>query len=171
MVMTIIKRTLRTWGFASIVGLAAIPSTGIAEITPLEWSADISPGLSEAALTERLENLGSAFAKRAGGLTYTSMISTGGRDYLFCEDQLYAVIEGAFVTGREFNDWFQEFLSAHDRYGEPRKYEALEDWGRFRAEWDVGDGSTLHFQLQSDLEAQQGWSRQLYADDVGKPCM
>lgn len=162
---------LRVLAFGSILALLATPAIGVAEMTPLEWSDDISPGLSETALSNKLGNMGVAFAKRSGGLTYTSMISTSNRDYLFCEDRLYAVIEGEFVSGREFNEWFQEFLSAYERYGDARKYEAFKAGARFRAEWDVGDSSTLHFKLQSDLESQHGWSRQLYADDVGEPCM
>lgn len=138
---------------------------------PLEWSANIKPGLSESELKSELNNLGIQYREAAGGLTYSSKLVTKERDYLFCQDRLYAIVEGGFTTGREFNEWFQAFLTAHRRYGEPAEYYAEEDWGRFRAKWHLSKGSTLHFQLQSNLKDKQGWSRQLYADRVGKPCM
>jgi hypothetical protein len=81
------------------------------------------------------------------------------------------MVEGVFVTGEEFNKWFQTFLAAHRRHGAPDKYSAQEDWGRFRAEWNLENGSTLYFQLQSNLKDKQGWSRQLYANDIGAPCL
>lgn len=145
-------------------------SVAYAERSALEWSGDIRPGLSESDLESKLDNLAIQFYSGGKGLTYTSKLRTDQRDYLFCENNLYAIVEGAFVSGREFNAWFQAFLAAHERYGEPVRYSAEKDWGRFRAEWELDDGSTLYFQLQSNLEDKHGWSRQLYAESVGKTC-
>ncbi|NOY71129.1 MAG: hypothetical protein GXP14_01935 [Gammaproteobacteria bacterium] len=141
------------------------------ELRPLEWADDIQPGISEAKITAKLNNMGVAYFKGAGGLTYTSKVVAGERDYLFCQGRLYAIVEGVFATGKEFNKWFQAFLAAHRRNGAPDKYSAQEDWGRFRAEWSLDNSSTLYFQLQSNLKDKQGWSRQLYANDIGASCL
>lgn len=157
----------------TIVGvvLTLLSSVSGAAQPPLQWSEHIRPGISEAALKAKLNNLGVQFDTAAGGLTYSSKVVAGERDYLFCKDRLYAIVEGVFVTGTEFNEWFQAFLAAHQRYGEPNEYYALKDWGQFRAEWNLDNGSTLYFQLQSNLKDKQGWSRQLYANEIGKPCL
>ncbi len=141
------------------------------ELRPLEWSNPIQSGISRAELVEKLEKMDIKFFKETGGLTYSSKITTKQRDYLFCKDRLYAIVEGEFVTGKDFNKWFQAFLSAHKLYGPPEEYHAEPDWGRFRAEWKLKNGNVLHFQLQSDLKEKQGWSRQLYADDIGTTCL
>lgn len=157
----------------TIVGIALIlfGTVAWAERPPLEWSEDIRPGLSQSELEAKLTNLGIQFHTGGKGLTYTSKLVASERDYLFCRDRLYAIVEGVFASGREFDEWFQTFLAAHRRYGEPSKYYAQEDWGRFRAEWKLDNGSTFYFQLQSNLKDKYGWSRQLYANKVGKPCM
>lgn len=141
------------------------------QLPPLEWSEEIRPGISESELKRILSNVGVQFTKGPQGLSYSSMVSTDQRDYLFCQDRLYAMVEGVFTTGEEFNKWFQTFLAAHQRYGQPNKYDAMEGWSRFRAEWNLDGGSTLFFQLQSDLKDKQGWSRQLYANELGAPCL
>lgn len=143
---------------------------GWEELPPLGWSDDIQPGISEAELSDKFKNMGIKFLKGPRGLTYSSKIITKERDYLFCNDRLYAIIEGVFAIGEEFNKWFQSFLTAHRRYGKPDKYDAEPDWGRFRAEWRLENGSTFYFQLQCNLKDKQGWSRQLYANDIGAPC-
>ena len=153
------------------VGLIPLSFASEAELPPLEWSDDIQPGISETKLTAKLNNIGVTYLKGGGGLTYTSKVVVAEKDYLFCQDRLYAMVEGVFVTGKEFNKWFQAFLAAHRRYGTPDNYSAQEDWGRFRAEWNLENGSTLYFQLQSNLKGKQGWSRQLYANDIGAPCL
>ena len=153
------------------VGLIPLSFASEAELPPLEWSDDIQPGISEAKLTTKLNNMGVPYFKGAGGITYTSKVVASERDYLFCQGRLYAMIEGVFVTGEEFNKWFQAFLAAHRRHGEPDKYSAQEDWGRLRVEWNLENSSTLYFQLQSNLKDKQGWSRQLYATDIGAPCL
>ena len=48
---------------------------------------------------------------------------------------------------------------------------AHKDWGRIVVEWNLENGSTLYFQLQSNRKDKQGWSRQLYANDIGAPCL
>ncbi len=149
----------------------ALSSVSAEELPPIGWSEDIQPGISEVELSDKLKNMGIQFFKEAGGLTYSFKIVTRERDYLFCEDRLYAIVEGEFVTGEKFNEWFQAFLTAHKRYGKPDNYYAEPDWGRFRAEWRIENDSTLYFQLQSNLKDEQGWSRQLYANDIGAPCL
>lgn len=143
------------------------------QLPPLEWTNEVKPSLSEAQLTNMLQFMGVQFGIRAGGLTYTSMVSTSNRDYLFCNDKLYALVEGGFFTGKEFIQWFQTFLSAHMQYGEPAEYIANEQWGTFHANWVLEDGSNLIFQLRSNLTDKQGWTRQLYSNEVefGGPCL
>lgn len=141
------------------------------QLPPLEWTSEIKPSLSETQLTSMLQFMGVQFRIRASGHTYTSMVTTSNRDYLFCDDKLYALVEGGFFTGKEFIQWFQTFLSAHIHYGEPAEYIANEKVGTFHANWVLEDGSNLYFQLKSNLTDKQGWTRQLYSNEVGAPCL
>jgi hypothetical protein len=156
--------------FAAVLG-AAISYSSSAELPLLSWSKNIKPGITEAELTTILKSLGVRYYDGGKGLTYTSSINTDIKDYLFCQDRLYAIVEGAFAGGTEFNEWFDAFLLAHREYGKPVRYEAMKDWGRFIAVWKLRDGSTLYFQLQSNLKDKQGWSRQLYSSDIGASCL
>ncbi len=142
------------------------------EMTPLEWSADIYPGMTESELIDYLESLGvtGIYSKR-GGFTYTSQVCTTRRDYFFCNDHLYAIIEGGYYSGRDFNEWLQTYLSAYERYGEPKKYEVSKEWGQFVTVWVLGDNDKLFFVLSSDLKKQQGWNRQLLNIEYGSPCI
>ena len=157
-------------GFFAVVLGATGSCVSWAELPPLSWSEDIKPGITESELTTILKSLVVRHHDGGDGLSYTSLIQTDARDYLFCEGRLYAIVEGVLASGMEFNEWFDAFLAAHRRYGKPERYEAEEDWGRFRAEWNLRDGSTLYFQLQSNLKEKHGWSRQLYARNTGAPC-
>ena len=157
----------------TITALVFVPASYASdeELPPLVWSDDIQAGLSEAGLAAKLKNMGILYSKAAGGLTYTSRVIAGARDYLFCQGRLYAMIEGEFVTGEDFNKWFQTFLATHQWHGAPNKYSAQKDWGYFRAEWNLERGNTLYFELKKGLEGKQGWSRQLYNSDIGAPCL
>jgi len=158
-------------GLSSVVLGAAISCTSRADLPPLRWSADIKPGITESELATVLKSVGVRYFDGGKGLTYTSSINTNTRDYLFCEDHLYAIVEGVFTNGAEFNEWFEAFLAAHQRHGKPEHYEADKDWGRFIAVWQLKDGSTLYFQLQSNLRDKYGWSRQLYSRNAGSHCL
>lgn len=141
------------------------------QLPQLTWSDQVKPGLSEEQVKRQLEGMGIPYADRPGGLTYTSLVWTPQRDYLFCGGRLYALVEGAFVSGEQFIRWLQTFLSAHKQYGEPIEYVADERSGIFQTTWKLDDGSNLYFQLRSNLKDQQGWTRQLYSREVGAPCL
>lgn len=141
------------------------------QLPPIEWTKHIHPGITEVELISILRNTGVQYHQGPEGFTYSSMIHTDQRDYFFCEDKLYAIAEGGWISGAEFSKWFQTFLGAHLAYGQPRKYEADERWSRFVAEWKLEDGSRLLFILRSNVKDKQGWNRELYADDIGKTCI
>lgn len=106
--------------FAAALSAAATCASW-ADLPPLRWSGDIKPGMTESELTSMLKSLGVNYHDDGAGLTYTSSIATDTRDYLFCQDRLYAIVEGVFASGTEFNEWFDAFLSAHYEYGEPER--------------------------------------------------
>ena len=168
--MSIVPNKVLSSFFAVVLGVAT-SCTSWAELPTLSWSEDIKPGITESEMTTILSSLGVRYFDGGEGLSYTSSIKTDTRDYLFCEDHLYAIVEGVFTSGAEFNEWFDAFLATHLRHGKPKHYEAEKDWGRFRAEWKLNDGSTLYFQLQSNLKDKHGWSRQLYSRNTGSPCL
>lgn len=152
------------------LGLSVTSSIGATGMAPFEWTDSLRPGLSKSELTEILDGMGIEYSEGGGGLTYTAKFLTNKRDYLFCNDELIAMIEGEYAYGQKFNSWFAEFLSLHERHGEPNDYAAMPEFGVFKAQWVMEDGSTLHYELRSVGAERHIWTRQLYASEIGEPC-
>ena len=69
----------------------------------LEWREELAAGSPQLAVKLYLEERGIRPMIMKDGVTYTSKIATPQRDYLFCNERLFSIVEGERVDGARFN--------------------------------------------------------------------
>lgn len=159
--------------FLTLILILGLNSVSFADdLSSFEWTKDIKPGATKTDVKQHLEALGVKVSIGGKATTYTSILNTEKRDYLFCNNELFAMIEGehSHPSGYIFNKWLTGYLAAHDRHGNPLLYEADSSWGFFMTKWDVSD-SVLYYRLQQVFNSgNHNWSRQLYHKHKGIAC-
>lgn len=156
--------------FIFLLWAAAAGSTAAGDRNNLTWDKLLYPGIAASEVVAHLENSGVIVQHFPGGFTYTSKIATEKRDYLFCDEKLYAVIEGESVDNRRFVDWMVTFMNAQDTLGEPASIQIESLWNQITATWELGKGSEVYFLVRVGEPDKITWSRQLYHIPTGQAC-
>lgn len=172
-IVLFIALTTATHSHAEDPSATRIPpssATNAEDIGRIAWDTYIHPGLTKSELVARLDRLGVATARGASGTTYTANITTGKRDYLFCNDRLYAIVEGEFVDNARFTLWMEEMLNAKSDLGEPSSVELSWLFSQITVKWDTAEQDSLIFLIRTAEPDKVTWSQQLYNNPIGEEC-
>lgn len=166
-------RQLRSFSYCLMTLAVALSAPALAQDTGvdlLRWDSNIYPGLARHDLEGLHAAVGLSTHREPAGFTYTSKLSTAKRDYLFCNDKLFAIIEGEQVDSHEFVMWMSAYVAAREKLGDPASITIDTFFGQLTTVWKVGNGDELYFQLRTAEPDVIIWSQQLSHLPISNKC-
>jgi hypothetical protein len=162
---------MRVWRRLLILATFLIaPPPAAGQELILEWTQELAAGSHQWAVEHYLQDRGIDPVILKDGLTYTSRITTPQRDYLFCNERLFGIVEGDRVDGAKFNFWMTAFLTTHKEYGDPTEVEYEDTWRQIKFNWMLDGDNALYFLVRGAPPDGIIWSRELIHEPSGRPC-
>ena len=156
--------------FLILVIFAAFPAPSSSSELLLEWTKELPAGSPQWTVRHYLEDRGIRPVISKGGLTYTSMISSPQRDYLFCNKLLFSIIKGEHVDGARFNYWMTAFLATQQKYGDPVTVEYQNLLRQIKFRWNLKGDAILYFLIRAAIPDFIIWSQQLVHKPTSRSC-